>query len=347
MIPPDPLYNASLPSYHDDPQQGSSSVAAGAKTSSDNNYSFPSGVTPRNQGHIVTSTKLTSSKLIHLKSELFNILYSFPEKALKWPELDISMESQITSAGESAFNNVMSASSSILAVAQENGQVLDIGRMAEKASRKARRRLRRKLAIDQFTKSVQSASSPQDLLTQIILLENAIPPALTFIVNKAALPSVAATSAEVAVRLFVLDRAISYNSIIAIENAAMVCIFKLRVCFSQRCHISGNCTRFLGHGGKCSLGASSFSRLPDHLQIAPPSENYYPQPTAPVYQPSDYIRRQQQTQQTALSQYKSQQRIVEEYLPKLSSYLGKEGIDIEAINPWIPIASEITSSQWI
>lgn len=60
----------------------------------------------RNQAHLVSSTKTTTSKMMKIKSELFSLLYSFPEKALKWPELDATSEQLIQSAGETAANNV-------------------------------------------------------------------------------------------------------------------------------------------------------------------------------------------------------------------------------------------------
>lgn len=318
------------------------SVDGGSKV--DNTFSFPSVAPARSQSHIVTSTKTTSTKLIKLKSELFNILYSFPEKALKWPELDSTAENSIHAAGEAAYNNVMSASTSIQAVARESGQAVDIHKMAEKASRKARRRLRRKLAVEAFTKAVQTAVAPSDLLTQIIVLETAIPSALTYVCNRSVLPLIASTAADVAWRLYALDRSICYDEIQGIEHAAAVCPVKLRVCYSLRCHQSGNCSRYLGHGGKCTLGATSFSRLPDQFQIAPPSEALGMQSSTATHVAMDSTRKIIAPSQQPV---RSQTRIVEESLPRLSSYINKDGVDIENITPWLPPHSEVLSAQWI
>ncbi len=314
-----------------------------APKTADSSFSFPPVTIVRNQPHIVTSTKTTSSKLIKLKSEIFCILYSFPEKALKWPELDAASENLIQSAGDSAFNNVLSVSASVQAVARENGQVVDINKMAEKASRKARRRLRRKLAVEIFTKAVQSAASPSELLNQVIVLETAIPATLMYVYNRGGLPVTASTAAEVGWRLFSLDRSIAYDEINGIEHAAVSCAVKLRVCYSPRCHLSGNCTRYLSHSGKCALGAASFSRLPDQYQIAPPNESYGLSSSV-THSSTQEIHRKVTVPPPVI---KAHPRVVEEYLPRLASYLSKEGIDIENINPWVPPSSDITNSQWI
>jgi hypothetical protein len=75
----------------------------------ENVFAFPLSVQYRSQAHIISSTKTTSSKMVKLKSDIFNILFSFPEKALKWPELDLASEQLIHSAGEAAANNVIPA----------------------------------------------------------------------------------------------------------------------------------------------------------------------------------------------------------------------------------------------
>lgn len=311
----------------------------------DSNAVFPAVVQPRLQHHLVSSTKTTSSKLVKLKAEIFSILFAFPEKALKWPELDADSEAMILAAGESAYNNVLSASGSILSVAQDSGQVVDINKMAEKASRKARRRLRRKLALDIFTKAVQSSITPNEILTQVMILESAIPQPLTVVSRRIGLPTVAHTSAEVALRLFALDRSISYDEIHFVENAANAAPAKLRVCFSLRCHLSGSCSRYLGHSGKCTFGAASFSRLPDQFQIAPPNENAT-QNTSTLHPISGHTDSRTKYASSTPS-HRPPARPVEDYLPRLASFLDKEGMDIETVNPWIPSPTDITMSQWI
>jgi hypothetical protein len=239
---------------------------------------------------------------------------------------------------------VLSSSAQIIKVAQENGQVVDVNRMAEKASRKARRRLRRKLAVENFTKAVQSAVSPAELMTQVLVLESSIPPPLLYVCNNLSLPSLANTSADVALRIFSIDRLIAYDEIGYLENAAMSSPVKLRVCFSLRCHLNGLCSRYLGHGGKCSPTATSFSRLPDHFQITPPNENPHSGVSGSTHHDSQRKPMNTSTVQTkVVSSYKAP----EEFLPKLSSYANKEGIDIETITPWVPLSTEITTSLWI
>jgi hypothetical protein len=306
------------------------------------NYAFPANVQPRNQPHITVSTVTTTAKLIKLKAELLNILYSFPEKALKWPELDQESESLIQSAGEAAANNVLAATAQIISAAQ--GQPVDIKRMAEKASKKARRRLRRKLALEQFTRGVTSAISPADLLKQVILLENSVPPYLSFFSLRASLPTEASTAADVALRLYSLDRMIAYDEITCIENAAAVSTHKLRLQFCPRCYLNPSCVRQLGHSARCSPGSAVVSRLPDHFQLSPPGEGLVA-PSQSVGR--DNLNEAKRSAAATTLPRPPQQRHVEEILPRLSSFFGKDGIDIEVIQPYIPNTQEVPVSQWL
>jgi hypothetical protein len=225
-------------------------------------------------------------------------------------------------------------------VAQENGQTVDIARMAEKASRKARRRLRRKLAIESFTKAVQIAVTPNELLSQVLLLENSIPPSLLLVSNRRSILTAAETSSEVGLRLYALDRSIAYQEIHGLENASQIAPVKLRVCFALRCHLSPQCTRFLGHGGKCTLTAATFSRLPDQFQFAPPNES-----SSAVLLPSHTENSRKLSSNQV--QVRTLPKQSEEFFPKLATFSDKDGVDIETITPWVPLSNEIGISQWI
>lgn len=305
------------------------------------NFCFPSVVQPKVQHHIVTSNKTASAKLVKLKGELLNILFAFPEKALKWAELDTASESMILATGEAASNNVYQSFSG------RQDPNVDVERLADKASRKARRRLRRKLALDLFLKSVQLAISPAELLAQTIILEDAIPSTLTFMHTKSALPDKASTCAELAVRLYVLDRSIAYHEIQALENATLMAPFKLRVYLSPRCHANGVCQRFFGHTGKCVPGPPSVSRLPDHFQLAPPQDSFSQQATSRDHSNTNIPIAERRPPMSNSSVIKSTPKPIADILPKLSSFTEKEGLDIENIQPYIPSFQEISNAQWL
>lgn len=318
----------------------SNTATTQAAVTKNENFSFPSVIQPKSQHHIMTSTKTVPAKLVKLKGELLNMLFAFPEKALKWAELDPASETMIQATGEAAANNVYQS------LCNKPDSNVDVDRLAEKASRKARRRLRRKLAVDIFLKSVQTATSPAELLVQVAVLEDAIPSMLTFIHNKASLPNNASTIAELALRLFVIDRSIAYHEIQSLENATYISPHKLRFHLSPRCHANGVCQRFLGHTGKCMTGPPSLSRLPDQFQLAPPQDSFSQQSSNTREfnhgpQPSTDRR------PAPANLVKVAPKPVVDILPKLASYLEKEGIDIEVIQPYIPSFQEVSQAQWL
>lgn len=317
---------------------------------------------------IVTSTKTTSAKLVKLKGELFNILYAFPEKALKWPHLDEESEISVTRAGEEAAQALIEAHQSLPTPPNE----ADLARAAEKASRKAKRRLRRKLAIEKFGVSVQTAITPQELMQQVLILESAVPITLTFKHTKEALPQSAVTVADVAQRIFVLDRSIAYDAIVNVENATLFCPFRLRTQFAPRCHAHGFCIRYMGHMGKCSTGANHTSRLPDQFLLAPPTDPFssqrggvvnnaykeYSTAAAGLNAPganggivnaamrSAYGRETNGRPSTSSSSlYNAAPR--PEMLPRLAALAEKLLPDIEKEQGYLPMNNEITASLWI
>ena len=313
------------------------------------NYTFPSPPAfPKPQNHIVTSSKTASAKLIKLKGELFSILFAFPEKALKWPELDPVKENMVKEAGEAAVKGIYDAN-------KDSGiSEVELEKIADKASRKARRRLRRKLAVDQFSVSVQQAVTPQELLNQVLVLEFAVPKFLQFSHNKRSLPVYAYTSSDVALRLFVLDRIIAYNEIVGLENAALFSPYKLRSQFAPRCCASAACSRILGHPGKCTQGPPVMSRLPDHFQLAPSTDPFSKNPVVsatsahnglPATLPA--IHRPPLAVTVGSRPPPPPPRSYEELLPSLTSIAEKPNVDIEFISPFFPNNLELVDSQWV
>lgn len=315
-------------------------------TRTDQNFAFPGAPAfSKPQPHLVTSTITAPAKLIKLKGELLNILYAFPEKALRWPDLDEQSENLIREAGEIAVRNVRNAMDRFGNLSQA-----DLERQADRASRKARRRLRRKLALDSFLSCVQKATTPFDLMQQVTLLESAIPKCITFEFDEDALSNVANTIADVALRIYVLDRIIAYNDLFGIENAASLTPFKLRTQFTCRCYASPQCVRFMGHIGKCISAAGSASRFPDHFFLAPPEDSFSQQATSeyglsyqrPVMSmPVDIARR------PTPSAPMVPRPVREEPLPSIASYADKTHLDIENINPYIPNQTEVTETHWV
>jgi hypothetical protein len=325
-------------------------------------FSFPPAQTAKlisSLPPVITSTKVASAKLVKLKGELFNILYSFPEKALKWTLLDEESEQAVQSAGDEAFQLAIQATTSNNSSLSEE----EIQKVGDKAARKTKRRLRRKLAVEKFGLAVQTAITPQELLQQVLILEGSIPEVLTFKSMKEALPQIAPTVADVAQRLFVLDRTICYDLIGNLDAGALFCPFKLRTQFSPRCHAHAYCIRFMGHTGKCSTGANQFSRLPDQFLLAPPSDPFSQQQQhqqqqrnlgPPLYKdnvgtnsivhsgPSSHSR-----SMNVRANYQFPTISKTDLLPRLATLLDKPNADIEREEPYLPAGSEILVSAWI
>lgn len=310
-------------------------------------YQLPSG--PRPQPHIVTSTVSCPAKLLKLKGELLNILFVFPEKVLRWPDQDPSVEAEINAAGETAALQVYSSAAKYTSSGQVPPSSIDlspenIDRLADKAARKAKRRLRRKISIDNFVKSVQRASCAQQLLPLVSLLEQVVPNQLLFkshfLWNEYCADSIISI-AEVATRIYLLDRRIMFNELSGVENASLACPFRLRTQFIPRCAVNNCCTRGLGHQGKCSYGPNTFSRFPDHFQLAPPQDPFSQQHATPL--PSQSRATIMPTQPSrAISRPRE-----EDPLQTLSTFLERAHIDIEQMQPYVPTYSEVAVSEWL
>lgn len=308
---------------------------------------------------IVTSVKLASAKLVKLKGELFNIMYSFPEKALKWPVLDEASEELIAKAGDDAAKSTIAHQRQLPNPPSEE----DIARLADKNARKIKRRMRRKMAIEQFALTVQSATTAQDLLKQVLLLEAAVPVSLTFVMSqKAALPVTAATVSEVAQRLYAFDRSIAYDAISNIDAAILNCPFRLRTNFVPKCHVHAFCFRYMGHTGKCQTATQNvlLSRLPDQFQLAPPNDPFSNQRNN-TYREFNYSAGnaqnnpnaantvQRPTYQRPMTMTNNSHQLAPrvEVMPHLSQLVEKLNPDIEKEQGYIPVNSEITASIWL
>jgi hypothetical protein len=330
---------------------------------------------------IVTSNPVVSARMLKLKAELLNMFYLMPEKALRLPELDEAAEKAIADVGNEAANSIRAglikisgankAASSGGEGQEGDGQgqpktnidlsAANVERLADKAARKAKRRLRRKLSMEKFLKDVQDATTPQQLLHMVMSLESALPAVLMYKYNKDQLPVTADTLAGAALRLYALDRVIAYDEIKGVENNAVQCPYRLRMQFYPRCVIMGSCNRFIGHTGKCSnVTDAAASRLPEFQDIAGLTrigQTPY-QPTA--YRPSmaptgsnmsatqqqmlANQRRLQYMQQMAALKPKDEDLPLEEILKRLRAV--RKELDIEIIAPYMP-AKDITAMDWV
>ena len=311
--------------------------------------------------HLVTSTKTAPAKLVKLKGELFNILYAFPEKALKWPVLDEASEAVIAKAGEDAIQSTVEHHRASANPPSEE----EIARLADKNARKIKRRMRRKMAIENFALAVQSATTAQELLRQLLILEAAVPLTLTFKCKREALPVTASSIGEVAQRLYAFDRSIAYDAITNVESAPLCCPFRLRSQFVPRCHVHVYCIRYMGHTGKCSTFVNGFSRYPDQFQLAPPTDPFSNQKqtqyreflygggsggtVAPV--PGAAVGSSQNAGHRP--SYSGVPRPVApvptrvEVLPRLAQLVEKANPDIEKEQGYIPTTNEIVTSIWL
>ena len=236
----------------------------------------------------------------------------------------------------------------------------NVERLADKAARKAKRRLRRKLSMEKFMKDTQDATTPQQLLDMVLILENALPATMMYKCHRQQLPSTADTLSATALRLYALDRSIAYDEVKVVENAVLPCPYSLRKQFYPRCVVQSNCNRYIGHCGKCAtmLDASA-TRIPDFQDLAsitragPLAYQYQaPRPagagtnhtSAAAAQALANQRRMQYMQQLAALKPKDEDQPLAENLKKLLQV--RKELDIEFIQPYYPI-KDITVSDWI
>lgn len=244
----------------------------------------------------------------------------------------------------------------------------NVERLADKAARKAKRRLRRKLSMDRFLKSVQTAVTPQQLMDVALCLEDAIPLIHTYKMTKSALPVTALTLGAVAIRIFALDRMIAYDELKGIDSVASQCPHRLRTFFYPRCMQSSSCRGFLCHNSKC-LHNFEPSRIPDIAQgltTSNTSSSSYPLPNFGNFQrpnnPQLYSRASNLNPSNTLLSGDPQRRVsyapvlpsrpkdeelpLTEILNRLRSF--RKEIDVETIQPYVPVfGQDVDTTEWV
>jgi hypothetical protein len=239
----------------------------------------------------------------------------------------------------------------------------NVERLADKAARKAKRRLRRKLSMDRFLKNVQTAVTPQQLMDVALCLEDAIPLIHTYKMTKSALPATALTLSAVAIRIFALDRMIAYDELKGIDSVASQCSHRLRTYFYPRCMQSSSCRGFLCHNSKC-LHNFEPSRIPDIVQGTTATTSY-PLPNFGNFQrpnnPQLYSRASNSNPSNTLpgdpqrrvsyapalpNRPKDEELPLSEILIKLRSF--RKEIDVETIQPYVPVfGQDLDTTEWL
>jgi len=126
-------------------------------------------------------------------------------------------------------------------------------RAFEKKEKKRLRRAFRKGALLEILSSIQKAKTTQELLQVVVHLEETIPYLHLLPYHKYAASYTADSAAEVANRIFVLDRVIRYENMKEIEKTlfAPKFPFTARTQTQLRCMASPLCCGPLWHSGRC------------------------------------------------------------------------------------------------
>eukprot|EP00597_Dinobryon_sp_UTEXLB2267_P015929 CAMPEP_0170128380 /NCGR_PEP_ID=MMETSP0020_2-20130122/21138_1 /TAXON_ID=98059 /ORGANISM="Dinobryon sp., Strain UTEXLB2267" /LENGTH=1040 /DNA_ID=CAMNT_0010362293 /DNA_START=759 /DNA_END=3880 /DNA_ORIENTATION=+ len=378
-----------LQSKQQQAQQQQQKVEAAAATSS------AVAVTPSvPKPDVVTSTAVLLPRLLRLKGELMNILFMLPTKRLQWqssaslsPAEAEAEQASIEAAGKLAAQRILegaektksadeavnSESESAEETAESleaNGTEENLEELAEEAAEKARRSLACQLGMDRFVRDVQQAVKPRQLFQLASQLEDAIPADVLFAYNKhgwdssssksqATISDAPMTIAEVARRIFTIDRSICFYQLRgddAADNAVNTCPYRLRVQFAPRCIINSRCKKFLCHGNSCVPLADSqnASRVPDGHDLfiatqatatATGSGAGYAAGVRPVGAPYNPQQQQQYQQQMQQQQYQRNDISLAEYIKRLATE--KRDIDIETIAPYVPGNFELTNFEWV
>jgi len=315
-----------------------------------------------------------------LKAELFSLYYILPEKQMKWPEPEGESLAAIEAAGAAAAFAILSGTAPVKPSkddddgekeGEEGGdKSANLEKAAEKASRKTKRRMKRKMAIEKFVNNVLNAQTPQQLMDEVVVFENAIPSQHVFAYNKPTPSNNTAYSlSAVATRLYTIDRSLRYDDLKGAEMQSVMCAYKLRTQFAMRCFLSASCTRFMCHGGKCSNFVDTASRIPDMLEAGMPSNmiaagrpvmqfpaqdriNRYPGLGAGGFVGHNLLQAGHMNgaggmnafrRPDSFNKYKDDEYEFVEPARKPE----RVQIDIENIQPYIPAAHEISQSEWI
>eukprot|EP01038_Epipyxis_sp_PR26KG_P005944 gene5944-8193_t len=270
---------------------------------------------PKFQPQLIPSIVIVTPRLLKLKIELISIFYTIPEKTLKWPDLDAATEQSINESVTAAINqhyqstlppSERPAINASQVNMDENSDAEDgkantannnAAKQAEKIGKKTYRRLKRRKSAEKFLQGVQQAINPTQLMEMVLFLENALPPAIVYIIHKKLLPGLThveqavtpdgtvtsktlqyannTSLAEVALRIFVLDRSICYDDIKGIELSALLCPFKLRTYTVPFCGVTANCTKYFCHLSKCNPNSFVPSRIIEPYDpLNPTSSNF-------------------------------------------------------------------------
>lgn len=376
-----PLY-PSITTYPSDMKSSSQFKSNQVIASTTNEYNYN---TVNSQAvDLITSSEILNAKFLRLKGELLNIFYVLPDKLLRLPDLDEEGEQAITKAGEEAAMNIrqgvakISASVATTSVIEEKddenaeGQIKDISkvevnttvpittmsnidlseanveRLADKAARKAKRRMRRKLSLDKFVKSVQDAVTAQQLLDITLVLEQGIPAQCVYKCMKTSLPTTSDTLSSVAIRIFTLDRMIAYEDLRGIDTAWQTCPVKPRTQFYPRCMQTSTCKNFICHNSKCLHIWDASSRIPyvtvEGIQNKPSS--YIRPPYQSITSTFDSTRGRYVNQQYVPIRVKDEDLPLSDVLKKL--LIVKKELDIENIQPYVPVfGKDIGATEWL
>lgn len=322
-------------------------------------FSF-TNTSPVAQDNIVLSTVMTTPIILKLKAELLNIFACFPEKVLKWPsELDDSAEARINKEGDEVLKKssptITSTNVAVIPPTTANTQIQAID--YDKQSKKAKRRIRRKITFELFFESLQRATTATELLVLTLLLEKAIPrPLLSYPVNYipslyAPIPpsvdslnnlaSINITETDLALKIYTLDRVINYHLIQGLETVSNCFPYRLRTQFVPKCTANILCTCPLGHMRTCFPDSVGYiSRYPDQYQLAPITD-----PISQTVHPSRIfksinINTNQNAASTANTMGNSHT------LQFINSNLTFNS-DIELYTPYLPKIQEVTYAQFI
>jgi len=248
----------------------------------------------------------------------------------------------------------------------------------EKEVRKRNRREKRRRSQENMMTRIQQAESPQHILECLIAIENAIPLTYTLEYNKLSMPTKAATSASVAIRLYSLDRSLRYEDIPYMENLGTSVHSKAssraKTNFFTRCMLSPVCSGYIGHQGKCNTSFEFTTRCPEvndsvvqtynfaaaMAAMSRPSAGGVTDNTA-VVRPGLGQGYQQQQQQFGRSSSSSSSSFggrnfkngrsygeeESEFLYERLSKKEKLEIDVDFVMPFIPRSDQITEYEWI
>jgi hypothetical protein len=273
--------------------------------------------------NFIATTVLVSPRLLKLKTEIINLLLLLPEKQMRWPDPEPEPETEGEPAGDAQDKDTTVATSStpsaaVAVAAPDTSITMDDSAMdattaevraptstaaapapaavetaEERALRKKKRRDKRRAAFDKIFSRIQAASTPQQLFDCLLSIEAAMPPAWSLALDQLQTQEASEiqTCADVAVRLFSLDRAIRYDEIPSIDSvvtAPSKLLYRPRTQFVPRCMVSVSCRGYMNHSSKqCGHFQDPGSRYPE-ISDAMPASSIIPPSRASTYPSNSY-----------------------------------------------------------